>query len=95
MEVVYAALLLHGSGSPIDEEHIEKVLKASGSKTDESKIKSLVASLKGIDIDAELKNAAVASSVSVSSENKETKTEETPKQEKREESAAGLSALFG
>ncbi|MEK6914170.1 MAG: 50S ribosomal protein L12 [Nanoarchaeota archaeon] len=95
MEAIYAALLLHKSGSPIDEEHINKVLNASGAKVDESKIKSLVASLKGIDIDAELKNAIVASTVSVVSSDKETKAEEAPKQEKREESAAGLSALFG
>lgn len=95
MEVIYAALLLHKSGSQIDEEHINKVLNASGAKVDESKIKSLVASLKGIDIDAELKNAVVAGAVSIASSDKKTESEEAPKQEKMEESAAGLSALFG
>jgi large subunit ribosomal protein L12 len=97
MEAIYAALLLHKSGRPIDEEHINKVLHAGGANIDESKVKSLVASLKGIDIDAELEKAVAVGVVSSagSSTEKETKTEEAPKQEKREESAAGLSALFG
>ena len=97
MEAIYAALLLHKSGKPIDEEHINKVLHAGGSVVDESKVKSLVASLKGVDIDAELENAVAISTVSSagSSGEKDAKTEEAPKQEKREESAAGLSALFG
>lgn len=96
MEAIYAALLLHKSGKPVDEEHINKVLHAGGAVVDESKVKSLVASLKGIDIDAELENAVAMSTVaSGSTSEKEEKTEEAPKQEKREESAAGLSALFG
>ena len=52
MEYIYAALLLHKLGKPIDEEGIQKVIKAAGAGIDESKIKSLVASLKGLDIDA-------------------------------------------
>ena len=61
MEYVYAALLLHKLGKPVDEEGIKKVLQASGAEIDESKLKSLVASLKGVDIDKELENAVVAS----------------------------------
>lgn len=97
MEVIYASLLLHKAGQPIDEEHMNKVLQAAGAGVDESKIKSLIASLKDVDIDKELESAVItniASTASLSS-SKEDKVEEAPKEEKKEESAAGLSALFG
>lgn len=98
MEYVYAALLLHKLGKPVDEEGIKKVLSATGVEVDESKVKSLVASLKDVDIDEELKNAVVASAAAApsgDSGSSETKAEEAPKEEKKEESAAGLSSLFG
>ena len=50
MEYIYAALLLHKLGKHVDSEHLHKVIAAAGEEPDESKIKSLVASLKGIDI---------------------------------------------
>jgi large subunit ribosomal protein L12 len=96
MEYVYAALMLHKLGKPVDEEHIKKVVHASGATADEAKVKSLVASLKGVDIDSEIANAVVASAAAPSSSGGEAKPkEEEPKEEKREESVAGLSALFG
>jgi large subunit ribosomal protein L12 len=96
MEYVYAALLLHKVGKPVDEEHITKVVHASGATVDESKVKSLVASLKGVDIDAEIANAVVASAGAAPAAGAGAKpAEEAPKEEKREESVAGLSALFG
>ena len=97
MEAVYAALLLHKSGQPIDEEHITKVLQAGGAKVDESKVKSLVVSLKDVDIDKELENAVVASAAPAGGESKaeEPKAEEAPAEEKQEAAAEGLSALFG
>ena len=100
MECVYAALLLHKSGKPVDEEGLKKVLTATGAEVDESKVKSLVASLKDVDIDKELENAVVASAAPAAGGNAsagdgEAKAEEAPKEEPKEASAAGLSALFG
>ena len=95
MEYVYAALLLHKLGKEISEEHVKKVVSATGSDVDESKIKSLVVSLKGVDIDKELENASlVASAPAASTGHAEAKKEE-PKEEKKESAAEGLSALFG
>jgi len=95
MENIYAVLLLHKLGKEANEENITKILQASGAEIDESKVKSLVASLKGVDIEAELANAIVASAVAPAAGEASEKKEEAPKEEKQEESAAGLSALFG
>lgn len=94
MEYVYAALLLHKLGKTVDADGMNKVIKATGAEIDESKVKSLVASLNGVDIDAELANAVIASA-SAGAAPAEEKKEEAPKEEKPAESAAGLSALFG
>jgi len=96
MEYVYAALLLHKLGKPVDEEGIKKVLSAAGTEVDEGKMKSLIASLKDVDIDKELENAVVASAAPAagSAEGGEAPAEE-PKEEKKEAAAEGLSALFG
>lgn len=97
MEYVYAALMLHKLGKSVDENSIIKVVSASGATVDESKVKSLVASLKGVDIDAEIANAVVASASAAPAAGAAgaKPAEEAPKEEKREESVAGLSALFG
>ncbi len=97
MEYVYGALLLHKLGKPVDEENLKKVLSATGAEIDESKMKSLIASLKGVDIDKELENAVVASAAPVAggSTEGEEKPKEKPKEEKKEAAAAGLSSLFG
>jgi len=97
MEYVYAALLLHKLGKDVNEDNITKVIQASGAEVDASKVKSLVASLNGIDIEAELANAVVASAAAPAAGEApaEEKKEEAPKEEKTEASAAGLSALFG
>jgi large subunit ribosomal protein L12 len=97
MEYVYAALLLHKLGKAINDEHMKKVISATGVEADESKIKSLVASLKGVDIDHELKNASLVASAPAAApagEHAKEKKEE-PKEEKKESAAEGLSALFG
>jgi len=96
MEYTYAALLLHKLGKEVNEEHLKKVVAATGASADESKIKSLVASLKGVDIDKELENASlVASAPASGGAHAEEKKEEKPKEEKKEAAAEGLSALFG
>ena len=95
MEYVYAALLLHKLGKQINEENINKILQASGASIEESKVKSLIVSLKDIDIDKELENATVVGPAVGTSTNlvKEEIVEE--KEEKKEAAAEGLSALFG
>ena len=95
MEYIYAALLLHKAGKPIDEEGMKKVLQAAGIEINESKVKSLLASLKDVDIDAELEKAVVASAAAPSAPAEEKPAEEAPKEEKKEAAAEGLSALFG
>ncbi|MFH1787650.1 MAG: 50S ribosomal protein L12 [archaeon] len=97
MENIYAALLLHKLGKEINEGNVKSVVVAAGGETDESKIKSLVASLKGVDIAKELESASlVAATPSGGSAPAEEKKEEAkPKEEKKEAAAEGLSALFG
>lgn len=97
MEYIYAALLLHKLGKSINDENLTKVLVATGIDPDESKIKSLVASLKGVDITKELETAslAVAAPTAGAEKGKEEKKEEKPKEERKDAAAEGLSALFG
>jgi len=96
MEYIYAALLLHKLGKNINEENVKKVIAAAGGEAEESKVKSLIASLKGVDIEKELEKASlVAAPAGVSETKKEEKKAEAPKEEKREAAAEGLSSLFG
>ncbi len=96
MENLYAALLLHKLGKEINEENLKSVVVAAGAEIDESQIKSLVASLKGVDIDKELENASLVAAAPAGEANKvEEKKVEAPKEEKKEAAAEGLSALFG
>ena len=95
MEYVYAALLLHKLGKTVDEEHIKKVVHASGAEVDESKVKSLAASLKGVNIDAELEKAVAVSVTAAPASGGESHHHEEKKEEKKEAAAEGLSSLFG
>ncbi len=96
MENIYAALLLHKSGKEVNEENLKKVIAATGAEIDEAKIKSLVASLKGVDIDKELESASLVGAVPAAGQTPvEEKKEAKPKEEKKEAAAEGLSALFG
>ena len=95
MEYIYAALLLHKLKKEISEEHLRKVVEAAGHPADESKIKALVASLKGVDIDKALEEAVIASAAAPASTGKVEEKKEEKKEEKREMAAEGLSALFG
>ncbi|MDP1695494.1 MAG: 50S ribosomal protein L12 [archaeon] len=92
MEYIYGALLLHKLGHPVNEENLKKVISATGTHADEAKVKTLIASLQGIDITAELANASVATAAPAATEKKEVKKKE---EEKPSESAAGLASLFG
>lgn len=96
MKDVYAALLLHSAGQAISEESVSKVLSAAGVNEEPAKIKALVASLEGVNIDDAVKQAAVAP-VSAGPA-AEAKKEEAPAEDegkKEEEAAAGLASLFG
>jgi large subunit ribosomal protein L12 len=100
MENIYAALLLHQLGKEVNEKNLKSVVVAAGAEmnTDiEAKIKSLVASLKGVDIAKELESASLitASAGSGTQGKAEEKKEEKVKEEKHEAAAEGLSALFG
>lgn len=97
MQEVYAALLLHSAKQPINEENLKKVLSSIGSSVDETKIKALVASLDGVNIDDAIAQAAVAVSAAPAATAVPAKKEESEEDQskKAEEAAAGLSALFG
>lgn len=96
MEYMYAALLLHKLGKEVTEKNMESVVAAAGVGVDESKVKSLIASLKGVDIEKELESASLmaAAPAPVAGGAKEEKKEEKPKEE-HAPAAEGLSALFG
>ena len=97
MENVYAALLLHKLGKDVNEENVKKVVVAAGAHVDETQVKSLVASLKGVDIDKELESASLMTAAPAAGHggHAEEKKEEKPKEEKHAAAAEGLSALFG
>lgn len=90
MELIYAAMLLHKAGKEINEENIKKILEAAGISTDETKVKVLVASLKGVDIEKAIAEAAI-----VQAQAAKTEVKAEAKEEKKEAAAEGLSALFG
>ena len=94
MEYVYGALLLHKLGKEISEDNLKKVISAAGTEADEAKVKVLVASLKGLNIDQELEAALLAAASPAAGEKKAEEKEEK-KEEKASEAAEGLSALFG
>jgi large subunit ribosomal protein L12 len=108
MENIYAAMLLHKAGKPIDEESLTKVLKAAGIDAEPVRVKALVASLSEVNIDEAIKaaptmmaaapvaapaSAQAAEQKAAPPEDKKKKAEE----EKAKEEAAleGLGALFG
>ena len=98
MENIYAALLLHKIGKDVNEENVKKVVVAAGSEVDESKIKSLIASLKGVDIAKELESASLVAAAPAGGAPEAPAVEkkpEAPKEEKKEAAAEGLSSLFG
>ncbi|MFA5102353.1 MAG: 50S ribosomal protein P1 [Candidatus Thermoplasmatota archaeon] len=99
MEYVYSAMLLHSAGQSINEENVKKVLTAAGVKTDAARVKALVASLEGVNIDEAIKSAAVPvaaapAAAAAPAEKKEKKKEEKKEEVTQDEAAAGLSALF-
>jgi large subunit ribosomal protein L12 len=95
MEYIYAALLLNKLGKEITEEYITAVVKATGVHPDESQVKSLVASLKGVDIQKAISETAVMPAAGQGQSAGAAKPAEKKEEKKEEEAAEGLSALFG
>ena len=99
MQYIYTALLLNAEGKEINEANVKKVLEAAGAKPDDARVKALVASLDGVNIEEAISKAAVApaaapaAAAAPAEEKKEEEPEEAGKTE--EEAAAGLGALFG
>ena len=99
MEYIYAALLLHKLGKPVNEENLTSVVKATGVAPDTVKVKALASALSEVNIDEALKNAAsmamaqAAPAAAAPAAKAEAKPE---KEEKKEEEALqGLASLFG
>ncbi len=99
MEYVYAALLLHSMGKKIDEHGVSSIISAAGGAPDGAKVKALVASLDGVNIEEAIKAAAmpVAAAPAAPAAGAAPAKKEEKKEEKKteEEAAAGLASLFG
>ncbi|MEM2341420.1 MAG: 50S ribosomal protein P1 [Candidatus Bathyarchaeia archaeon] len=107
MEYIYAAMLLHRAGKPIDEENLTRVLHAAGVNVDPIRVKALVAALSEINIDEAIKSAPAFMPMAVSApvtpavsaapavEEKPKKEEKKVEEEREEEALEGLAALFG
>ncbi len=101
MEYVYGAMLLHSAGQEVNEANVEKVLTAGGVKVDAARVKALVASLEGVDIEDAIKTAAQVAAPPAAAAAPEAGAKEKPKEEKKDEgkseedAASGLASLFG
>lgn len=97
MKDVYAALLLHSAGQPINEANVSKVLSAAGVNEDATKVKALVAALEGVNIEEAVKQAAFAPAAAAPAGEAKAaeKKDEVSEEKKEEDAAAGLAALFG
>ncbi len=108
MEYVYSAMLLHSVGKDINEANVEGILTAAGAKPDKARVKALVASLDGVDIEEAMKTsialpaagaapaaAGAAPAEGQAADKKDDKKDEEEEQVSEEEAASGLGALFG
>ena len=108
MEYIYAAMLLHKAGQEVNADSVKKVLDAAGVKTDDARVKALLASLEGVNIEEAIEKSAVVAAPAASAapaeggseekkEGGEEKKKKDPEAEKKseEQAAAGLGALFG
>jgi large subunit ribosomal protein L12 len=104
MEYVYAALLLHKAGKPVDENGVTTVLKAAGVAVNEARVKALVAALEGVNIDEAISKAAFAAAPAPTAAAAagapaaaaaDEKGDEKKKEEEEATGMEGLGALFG
>jgi large subunit ribosomal protein L12 len=99
MEYVYAAMLLHSAGKKIDETGVSAVLKAAGVEANDAKVKALVASLEGVNIEEAIAKSVVtaapaAAAPAAAPAHKEKEKKEDDKKSE-EDAASGLASLFG
>ena len=102
MQYLHAALVLHTSGKKISEKGIGAIIKATGDKPDEVKIKTLVSTLGSVDIDEAIKGASFMTAatpgtnekVDTGKERSDTSAE-VEEEEEEEGDDLGLSSLFG
>ncbi len=100
MEYIYGALLLHSAGQKIEEANMTKVMEASGAKVENAKVKALVASLEGVNIDEAVKKAAIVAAApaaggAAAAPKVDAKKAEAEQAKAEESAAEGLGALFG
>jgi len=106
MEYVYAAMLLHKAGKPIDEKNLTEVLNAAGIDADPVRVKALVASLAEVNIEEAIKSSptmmpmaiapAASTAPTTAAKPPEEKKKKEEEEKKKEEAALeGLGALFG
>ena len=105
MEYIYGALLLHSAGKEINEAGLKKVLEAAGVSVETARVKAVVTSLDGVNIEEAMKTAVAAPAAAApaapaggdapAEEKKEEKKEEEDEGPSEEEAMAGLGALFG
>ncbi len=102
MEYVYAAMILHEAKKEITEANLNSVLKAAGIAVDEARIKALVSSLEGVDIEEAISSASMpvaqapVAAPAAASDHKAGDSKKEEKKEEADESALeGLGALFG
>lgn len=103
MEYIYGVMLLHSVGKEINEENLKKVIKATGIEVDEAKVKAVISSLQGVNIDEAIK-AATQLSFAPTAQQTTTETQKAEKKEEKKkedtekaeaEAATGLASLFG
>jgi large subunit ribosomal protein L12 len=96
MEYLYAALLLHKAGKPINEENVKKILETAGITPNEARVKALVAALEGVNIEEVISAAApvAATPAAPAAKPEEKKPKKEEKKPTEEEAAAGLVQLF-
>jgi large subunit ribosomal protein L12 len=103
MEYIYGALLLHSAGKKINEAGLKKVLEDAGVSVETARVKAVVTSLDGVNIEEAMKTAVAAPAAAPAAPAggdapaKEEKKEEPEEEEgpSEEEAMAGLGALFG
>ncbi|MFX0161884.1 MAG: 50S ribosomal protein P1 [Candidatus Hodarchaeota archaeon] len=106
MESIHASLLLHTLGKEITEENLAKIIEAAGGKVDAAQLKTIVETLKSVNIEEVIASAGTvaptvappAAAPAVEEEKpkkKEEKKKEEKKKEPEEEEEAGLASLFG
>lgn len=99
MEYVYSALLLHSTNQPINVENMTKIMQATGVTPDEAKIKAIVASLDGVNIEDAISKAAMPVAAAPAGGEagavKKEEVDEEDEEERAEKAVEGLAGLFG